>query len=963
MSNYLSQEYKISAPQSPIDTAQVAKTVGALQNKYDVNSAMISQVISSYNTKLKGLRESDNAYIASKLKEVTSVIDQYKVKNGNLAYKSNVDSIMTAVTSVLEDPIVADAVASTQNYSDLDTQYQTSAKKDPNLANRDNYQDALDQGGFSDYMQGKTKKLGKMEYVNYTDVQKTLNDKVSKWAKDNGYHTMINSVNKGMYFENTKGTYLTKDEVLKFIDVNVDPVLAKQMDINARQSFGKMSDQAFAEVAKKRFETDISKNKVTLAEEQAKSKTASGASAEIVAQNIAFLQNDTAEKQKKLDSNAFDRKSQYEFYRKDLYNGLADAYDKAEITDIDYDTTPLDVAKFGFEQQKFATETALKQEELQLKKYELDSKNSKGQLLGAGTAIPVTPEEGEKEKPAEDLLKEDFVRTDAELRATLQKEDPLYRQQKTLEDRNNYINQLMKAGGTVNPNSNSPLTTNTANAIISHKNNYKVYGEYVNGIKRNIEPLIADQYNDMAKAKNLNLSNLSRTMPFTSQLLKSKKSFDNLNPQTQDIVRYERVINQLQFDSNLSEGERKAMTTYLAQVKKRNLSNSVFQKAIEGLGKSEEIGGVAQNFVSNYLYGTIGKTLKNNLDDLGNAVEYGYDWAVGNDAEKNWKENQVVSNQDFGGVNANYSTYQKAVSDINPLVTDSNITEVDTGEDSGTGKDMAIALRDRLNPSLKSITESVNKYRPNIKEKQSFSFSTEDKAQAPIASLLGQVVQRQTGDTPNLTKNNYNLEYFAGNKTYKISYLDDDSKPQEAVINENLVPTAVRNMYGSSVGNWATDIKNKNATLPKFSLNKPSSHEEAWKMVDNMVKISGDGFNAAEQDRFRSTVFLTPEEKIKELSKTYPKLLDSPQAIQKITEILNSKVEIESQRMENVGFKIYPIITTKGKREALDTRGDELYQIIPEYDPSNYLRIQMMMTDATYNSKINEIIHDYKLYN
>ena len=81
MSNYLSQEYKISAPQSPIDTALVGKTLSTLQNKYDVNSAMISQVISSYNTKLKGLRESDNEYIASKLKEVTSVIDQYKIKN------------------------------------------------------------------------------------------------------------------------------------------------------------------------------------------------------------------------------------------------------------------------------------------------------------------------------------------------------------------------------------------------------------------------------------------------------------------------------------------------------------------------------------------------------------------------------------------------------------------------------------------------------------------------------------------------------------------------------------------------------------------------------------------------------------------------------------------------------------------------------------------------------------------
>lgn len=170
MSNYLSQEYKIQAPTSPIDIAQVAKTTSALQGRYDTNSALIAQTISSYNTKLKSLRESDNEYIASKLKDVTSVIDQYKVKNGNLAYKSNVDSIMTAVTSVLDDPIIADAVTSTANKVAYDAEYQAILKKDPKLANLANYQYGQFAGGFQDYMQGKSKKLGAMQYTPYTDL-------------------------------------------------------------------------------------------------------------------------------------------------------------------------------------------------------------------------------------------------------------------------------------------------------------------------------------------------------------------------------------------------------------------------------------------------------------------------------------------------------------------------------------------------------------------------------------------------------------------------------------------------------------------------------------------------------------------------------------------------------------------------------------------------------------------------
>lgn len=955
MSNFLSSPYQVQAPQSAVDTAQVAKTLSTLQGKFDTNTAIIAQTIAAYNTKLQSLRSLDNEYIASRLKEVTNTVDAYKAKNGNLALSSTRDSILTAVTSLMDDPLIQDAVSSTQNKKNFDAQYQATAKKDPKLANPINYQDALDQAGFTDYMQGKSKRLGSMTYTPYTDVQKELNDRVSKWAKENGYHTMVNSVNKGMYFENTKGTYLTKDEIIKFIDVNVDPVLSNQMNINARQSFGKLSDKSFSEVARIRYQKDVNEDSVTLAAEKAKLKTASGVNAEIVTQNIAYLEKNIADKNEKLRTNTFDRNSQYEFYKQDLYNGLADAYDKADITDIDYDTTPLDIAKFGFEQQKFATETALKEQELKLKKYELDNKNSQGISNALGTEIPVVPEDGEEPKPAEDLLRDDFIRTESELRATLQREDPEYKKLKNLQERNNYIRELMKTGGKVNPNSNSPLTVNLANAVNSHKNNYKVYSEYVNGIKNNIEPLVEDQYNDMAKARNLNLNNLSSSMPFTSQLLKSTKSFDKLTPIQQELVRYERVINQLQFDDDLSTSERKALTTYISQVKKRNATNSFFQTNIQNLGTPEEVGGATKNFWTNVVYGTGLKGAKNVLDLGADLVGYGYDTIAGNNAQENWQKSRVEESQDWRNVAGNWKTFKKALGDTFPL-TDTNITEVDTGEDSGSGRDLSQTLRSSLEPSLRTITNTINANRPNVQDKQSFSFSTENKGQEPIANLIGQVIQKQTGEVPATTKNNYNLEYFAGAKEFKVTYLDEDNKQKEAIISEALMPSNIKNMYGASAGNWATSVKNPNAALPSMTLNKPSSNEEAWKMVDNLSKISEDNFNAVELDKIRSTILLTPEEKIRELSKTYSTLVQNPQVVQEITNLLNSNVEVESKRLGDMGFKVYPVITVNGKRQALDTQVDGLFKVIPEYNPSNYLKIQLMIIDETYNSKINEII-------
>lgn len=170
MSNYLSSPYSIQQPQSAVDTAQVAKTLSTLQGNYNANSAAISQVLATYSTKLKSLRPLDNEYIASRLKEVTSTIDAYKAKNGNLAMSSTRDSIMTAVTSLMDDPLIIDAVTSTQNAQNYDAQYQAILKKDPKLANPSNYEYGKFQAGYQDYIQGKTKRLGQIQYTPYTDL-------------------------------------------------------------------------------------------------------------------------------------------------------------------------------------------------------------------------------------------------------------------------------------------------------------------------------------------------------------------------------------------------------------------------------------------------------------------------------------------------------------------------------------------------------------------------------------------------------------------------------------------------------------------------------------------------------------------------------------------------------------------------------------------------------------------------
>ena len=183
MSNYLSTEYKITNPVSSVDLQVVDNTLSTLQGKYNTNTALIEQTLAYYDENLKGIRTEDNQYIAEKLKRVKSTIDEYKKKNVNLAFNYNRDSIMSAVKETLNDPIVKDAIVSRQNYMQYNSQLEKIREKNPEKVNDANYAYGLYQGGYYDYMQGKTKTLGSMQYTPFEDITEE-NLKQLKTIKD-----------------------------------------------------------------------------------------------------------------------------------------------------------------------------------------------------------------------------------------------------------------------------------------------------------------------------------------------------------------------------------------------------------------------------------------------------------------------------------------------------------------------------------------------------------------------------------------------------------------------------------------------------------------------------------------------------------------------------------------------------------------------------------------------------------
>jgi hypothetical protein len=153
-----------------------------LQQRYDANKALVDQTLAQYES-LKGLTEIDDAYIAS---QVSNIKNQINSLGGlNLAHSTGRDTVLNNLKNVLKDPIVQNILVSKHNKDALDAEFQKVKEKDHSKASVANYEFALSQGGYQDYIQGKTKKVGSMSYKPYEDVQgnvtKRLKDYVDQY--------------------------------------------------------------------------------------------------------------------------------------------------------------------------------------------------------------------------------------------------------------------------------------------------------------------------------------------------------------------------------------------------------------------------------------------------------------------------------------------------------------------------------------------------------------------------------------------------------------------------------------------------------------------------------------------------------------------------------------------------------------------------------------------------------------
>jgi hypothetical protein len=450
VSNYLSKTYQAQAPQDYSATQIAAKVAYSMQGKYDQNKSQIDQTLALYTNQLKGLRDVDNEYIAEKMKQVKSAIKEYSVKNGDLSRNYNKDSILTAVTSVMDDTLVQDALSSYQNASNYDKEYAEIIKKTPGAANNANYAYGKFKGGYQDYMEGKTNKLGGMKYIPSVDYQKELKDIVENLDK---YDTEIkrSSIGGDGYIYTQEGKTISAGKVRQISEALLSDGAKQQMTINGWASYHQgntqqerdLNTKVSFENFKNQYESNL-KDAMVLTKAEA-NKTGSEVD-KIEASNAEKNYNNSIKNLENVYNRGTSEQMYGLMYREGVLSNVANTFAYNNISEtISSDSTYMAKVKMEYDREKDERnyQLALRKQEF-VENKEANTKSGSYQTKADFEATPdITPEDITKDALGEindldnsikDITNNIYENLDEEIRQGIDAEIKASKGLKTKED-------------------------------------------------------------------------------------------------------------------------------------------------------------------------------------------------------------------------------------------------------------------------------------------------------------------------------------------------------------------------------------------------------------------------------------------------------------------------------------------------------------------------------------------------
>lgn len=798
MSNYLSQPIKYAAPPTDNTFDLLAKVSLAQQNKYDVNHQQIQATLDEFGI-MKTLRPEDNAYISAKLNNITTQIES---SGGNLANQSLTDSLIGKIKGAAQDPFILNAIEQTKKKQAVDAQVAELKKKDPNLVTDKNYRDMLDLGGYAAYMSGKADKLGNLTYNPYVDVVSTLNKKAADYSKERGLKDEYLGTTTGQFETVDKyGNRVTEAEIQKYLYSNLSDSERTQMQIDARADYKYMPQESFNKLLLNDTEQQNLLLSNSLAEIKAKVASAPESDKALYTNIIAETQRKITENNDKIKLGTFSKDEMYNYHAKNTVNSIAANYDIDRITKVDRDKLP-------FEVMKWETEVELKKQELADKRLKSQQASTAG--LGTATTIPTLTEE--QESTGFQVVRKNIQNSDAALDSYLRANNLDYAKMTPSEQWNYKIN-LQYTKPTVE-GGNATLKTLVDNFKTAQSN----YAKIINDAKPKLAQTVMDNYNNLIGGRDLNIQNLSTTMPLTAGLLKGKRPFSTLTQEEQLGVVTEFAANNLQYNNNL-KGDVRTIYERIVDSNKATLDKlntpaaKQIKQVIADSSNKEEIGGYWSNFgarlagAANVVFGVPTNIAIRNIARPLNELFYGSEYADSQFTDWEREAQKMLNYRDNAVINQNKQTADYFGGE------DTNLTELELGDlraSNGTPRLDVGESFNAFNKELKnSIDNTTKSFLENQKETQAYTFSTADKEQKSVALALRGALLSNGETVPNTTQDFSVSRSGAG---FNVSFVNKKGDAIETKFIAKL-PDNVTNIIDTSTQNWNNSPYNPNVQL------------------------------------------------------------------------------------------------------------------------------------------------------
>ena len=179
------------------DADFTGKVQTALQERFDVNNAKLDEAIMKVSS-IPLLREKDQEYLKQKLSNVLNEVNgNLKASGGRTLLNNNLSGHLTKLIGSSIDDYLVGQMGISQQKQALDANVTKLKEKNDGTFNMGNYQFALDQAGWDDYMKGYDKDgkkvnslKGSLQYTPYSDWNANVIKKAGELAKLKGKRTV-----------------------------------------------------------------------------------------------------------------------------------------------------------------------------------------------------------------------------------------------------------------------------------------------------------------------------------------------------------------------------------------------------------------------------------------------------------------------------------------------------------------------------------------------------------------------------------------------------------------------------------------------------------------------------------------------------------------------------------------------------------------------------------------------------